>query len=90
MNELRVKVPSLHPEQRRTDAEAQRFSVWDCGRRFGKSVMSRRRLLRVAAPGKPVAYFAPTYKMLSEYWRETALELFPIIDKPNVQESGCN
>jgi len=86
MPTIEVAVERLHDAQRRTDNEAARFSVWSCGRRYGKSVLSRRRLLRVAASGKPTAYFAPTYKMLSSYWRETIAAVFPILDKPNVQE----
>jgi len=86
MPTIEIPVEALHPAQREVDNTARRFSVMCAGRRTGKSVLSRRRLLRIAATGKPVAYFAPTYKMLSDYWRETAAALFPILDKTNVQE----
>lgn len=86
MPTIEVEVETLHKAQRQTDAESVRFNVWSCGRRYGKSVLSRRRLVRKAAVNLPTAYFAPTYKMLSQYWRETAAALFPILDKSNVQE----
>ena len=86
MPTIEIPVEALHSGQRAVDTEARRFNIACMGRRFGKSILSRRRLLRIAATGKPVAYFAPTYKMLSDYWRETAAALFPIIDKVNVQE----
>lgn len=86
MQELRIKVPALHEAQREVDTHSARFNVACMGRRFGKSVLSRRRLLRAALKGEPTAYFAPTYKMLADYWRETALELHDVLDKSNVQE----
>jgi hypothetical protein len=86
MPTIELRIPALHEAQRRTDSEAGRFNVWTCGRRFGKSVLSRRRLLRTSARSLPAAYFAPTYKMLADYWRETVAEWFPIIEKMNVQE----
>ena len=86
MPTIEIPVEALHSGQRAIDTEARRFNCACMGRRFGKSTLSRRRLLRVAATGKPVAYFSPTYKMLSDYWRETAAALFPLLDKVNVQE----
>jgi hypothetical protein len=86
MQTIELQVPALHSGQRRIQEEATRFNAICCGRRFGKSVLSRRRLLRSALAGKPAAYFAPTYKMLSDYWRESIAELFPVLDKSNVQE----
>lgn len=86
MPTIEIPVEALHLGQRAVDTQARRFNVSCMGRRFGKSVLSRRRLLRIAATGKPTAYFAPTYKMLAAYWRETAAALFPILDKVNVQE----
>ena len=36
--------------------------------------------------GKPAAYFAPTYKMLAEVWKETANTLRPIATRVSSQE----
>ena len=49
-----------------------------CGRRWGKTVLAEELLLDEAGDmgclsGNPVAYFAPTYRMLMEVWR-TVLE----------------
>ena len=35
----RIELPELHPEQARIKAEAARFNVAECGRRFGKTVL---------------------------------------------------
>src|SRR5262249_668850 len=64
----------------------RRFNVVACGRRFGKSVSSFELLLGPALAGRPVSYMAPTYKMLSEVWREAKRLLKPITARVNSQE----
>jgi len=54
--------------------EAKRFNVLCCGRRWGKTVLAEELLLDESGEygclsGQPVAYFAPTYRMLMEVWR---------------------
>jgi hypothetical protein len=67
-------------------AEAKRFNVLCCGRRWGKTNLSEELLLSPDDPGNgalngfPVAYFAPTYKMLMEVWRSVNSALYEIID----------
>lgn len=57
-------------------SEANRFNVVCCGRRWGKTTLAGELLLSPDDPengalnGFPVAYGAPTYKMLMEVWRE--------------------
>lgn len=86
MSTVHLSLPKLHPAQARVKSEARRFNVLCAGRRIGKSVLSRDRLITPALMGQPTAYFCPTYKMLADYWRETVAALFPILDKSNVQE----
>ena len=59
--------------------EARRYNVGDCGRRFGKSEFGIDVLVDPALDGYPVAWFAPTYKLLTEAWRDTKRVLAPII-----------
>jgi hypothetical protein len=64
--------------------EARRFSVATCGRRFGKTTLGEDRVIEPALRGQPVAWFAPTYKMLTEVWRDLRAVLAPVtatIDK---------
>jgi len=86
MPTIDLTVEKMHTAQVAIDDSAARFRIACCGRRFGKSVLSRRRLLRSVLSQRPVAYFAPTYKMLGEYWRETINEWLPVIRKINTQE----
>lgn len=64
-----MKLPELHDWQHRVLDEAQRFNVLACGRRWGKTTLALDLLTNPALDGLPVAYFAPTYKMLDEFWR---------------------
>lgn len=48
------------------------------GRRAGKTVLGIDRLAYTALHGKPAAYFAPSYRMLSEVWREAKNLLHPV------------
>lgn len=84
-NTIRIKVDEPHPAQQQIlDGEA-RFNVITCGRRFGKTRMALLRSLKPVLNGMPVAYFAPTYKMLTEFWRD-AVELY----KPVIAPGGMN
>lgn len=67
----------LHPAQAQMVAEARRFNVADCGRRFGKTELGMDRAVRVARAGAPVGWFSPTYRMLAEVWRELVTLLRP-------------
>jgi hypothetical protein len=81
-----VELPELHPNQARVKAEAARFNVVDCGRRFGKTVLAQDLLADTVLEGKPAAYFAPTYKMLTDVWRTTCNTLRPIATRVAASE----
>jgi len=60
--------------------------VLACGRRFGKTTLGQNLVIYPALEGYPVAWFSPTYKMLSEVWREARHILKPIATSINSQE----
>lgn len=72
--------------------ERKRFNVINCGRRWGKTDLAKELLCddengdNGALNGYPVAYFAPTYKMLMEVWRAVNTLLFDVIHIKNEQE----
>lgn len=85
-NTIKLRIPRPHAAQRHVMQNAARFNVLACGRRFGKTRYGLIRSLRPLLDGKPLAYFAPTYKMLTEFWRE-AVEMYkPIITHINKSE----
>ena len=66
---MQSQLPALHARQRDILAHHARFKVLACGRRFGKTTYSLHEIMRVLETGGNVAYFAPTYRMVSEVWR---------------------
>ena len=78
---IRVKVPELHAAQIKVMTERKRFNVLDCGRRWGKSYLSVRLMIKAAHKGEPVAYFAPTYKLLEGTFKEIYSRVSEIVVK---------
>ncbi len=65
-----VELRAPHPAQAQVLAEASRFNVLQCGRRFGKTALGEDLAVEAALDGLPVGWFAPTYKFLDEAWRD--------------------
>lgn len=84
--EIRLTLPRPHAGQRTVLDGVKRFNVVACGRRWGKTCLGVHRLIAPALDRKPVAYFAPTYRMLAEVWRETRNTLQPVAAAVNVQQ----
>lgn len=86
MSEEKIILNDLHEGQALVLAESKRFNVVCCGRRWGKTFLAEELLLdpdggNGALAGHPVAYLAPTNKMLLEVWRTVLNTLEPIISK---------
>lgn len=81
-----IHLPRPHQAQAEILAEARRFNVVACGRRFGKSTLGINRLIDGALRGQPVGWFSPTYKMLAEVWRDVARALQPVVLRRSVQQ----
>lgn len=78
MARIRIQLPELHPVQQQILDEARRFNAVALGRRAGKSTLGQHVLIQAAVLGEPAGYFAPTYKLLDEFWREMRTMLEPI------------
>ena len=81
-----IHLPRPHQAQAQILAEATRFNVVACGRRFGKSTLGINRLIDGALRGQPVGWFSPTYKMLAEVWRDVVNILQPVTVRRNAQQ----
>lgn len=57
-----------------------------CGRRFGKTTLGMDRALEPILSGKPVGWFAPTYKILIPAWRDVVSLLQPITTRRSDME----
>ena len=86
MPTVTLRLPKPHDAQRRIIAESRRFNVVCCGRRFGKSTLGVDRLIEPALAGKPVAWFAPSYRILLPMYRAAVAVLAPITARRSDQE----
>lgn len=68
--------PEPHTSQKLVIAEAKRFNVADCGRRYGKTELGKRLLAEKASQGARTAYLAPSYPMAHQFYREMVDALY--------------
>lgn len=90
--ELELKLRQLHPDQERVKGELDRFNVFNCGRRWGKTALGLDLLIddprgRGLLQGYPTAWFAPNSKLFDEVWLEATDRLRPIISRVDKQKS---
>lgn len=78
-----VSLPGLHSGQERVETmlAERRFVALMCGRRWGKTKYGVRKAAMVALDGGYVGWFAPTYKIAGEAWREIVNRLSPAAAK---------
>lgn len=74
----RIDLRRPHSAQLKIKGEARRWNVVDCGRRWGKTTLGIDLAIEPALHGYPVGWFNPTYKLLSEAWRDLKRTLEPV------------
>lgn len=82
MPEIRIKLPELHSRQADANSTA-RFVIYNCGRRFGKDILMMYRASKMTRNKKPLAWFAPHYRMMTENYNELYNILAPIVTRAN-------
>jgi hypothetical protein len=85
VSETIIRLKKLHEKQKYILETKKRFNVLKCGRRFGKTTMAEELVIDPALDGFPVAYFAPTYKDLNDFWLKIKEILYPIIKSKDEQ-----
>ena len=83
---IEIQLAALHEGQQAIVDSSARFKVLACGRRFGKTLVALDMLTNRLLDGQNVAYFAPTYRMGAEVWRELKQNLHPLIRTMNEHE----
>lgn len=83
---VQLTLDEPHAGQDQLTAQAKRFNVVVCGRRWGKSTDAIGRAVEPLLRGKPVGWFNPTYPNLTESWRTVANALEPITARRSEQE----
>lgn len=86
MPTLTLTLPRPHKAQRQILRETKRFHALACGRRWGKTTLGHELAARPALERLPVGWFAPTYKLLAEAWRDIKRVLGPVLATANAQE----
>lgn len=91
MPKINIPAIDLHPAQKAVEASPARFKVLANGRRWGKTLSSLEWLLfgigGSAIDGNPVAFFAPTYQLMLEVWKDAERTLRPVTRKANKTEN---
>lgn len=83
MPTLTIRLDRPHAGQQAVIDGAKRFNVLQCGRRFGKTALAINRVVDCMLRGGKVGWFAPTYKLLDEVWRELVVivgSLNPVVN----------
>lgn len=65
--------------------ERKRFNVLKCGRRFGKTDLTKELTINPMLDGQYVGYWTPTYKDLADVWTELVFSLRDVIAHKDVQ-----
>ena len=66
--------------------EARRFNCVCIGRRAGKSELGKMQAVTPDVLTQPVGWFSPTYKDMTEVWRDMSARLAPIVARQNATE----
>lgn len=85
MPEVTLKLPKPHAGQVQVISNAARFNVLQCGRRFGKTTLGHQLAIAPALQGKPVGWFAPSYKVLLPAQEEIFRLLRPVAETNKVE-----
>jgi hypothetical protein len=84
---VQLILPELHPMQRAIKSQATRFNVLSCGRRFGKDVLGHELAVDTLIDDcAPVAWFAPTYRMMLDTFKDMRNILQPITTAVNASD----
>lgn len=79
---VRISLPKMHPAQAIVKRGMGRFNVVNCGRRFGKDILAQDRAVKFALKEHfPVAWLAPSYRMLADNFRLLSHTLSPVITR---------
>jgi predicted phage terminase large subunit-like protein len=83
---IQIALPAMHPAQQQVHDQRKRFNICVMGRRWGKSTLGVRLLKQSIIRQRPAAWFAPTYKLLDEAWREILKRYAPAVTRHSEQK----
>jgi len=86
MSTVELTLDQLHDAQWEVKLNRARFNTICAGRRFGKNILAKDVAIEELLNGYPVGWFEPTYKTLSEVWRDIKNTLAPVTRQKLEQE----
>lgn len=81
-----IKLPRRLPWQQAIMDRRARFVVAMCGRRAGKTTEGEVETAEALINGQRAAWFAPSYKLALEVWRDVLAMLGPLVKRSSEQE----
>jgi hypothetical protein len=84
--QINLTLPGLHDAQLYIKANRKRFTVMDCGRRFGKNILEEDLTAETILAGDPLGWFAPNYKILMDSWRRLVSLFAPVTKRKDESE----
>lgn len=82
---MEIRIPKPHKNQQYILENAKRFNIVKCGRRFGKTTIIKKLCKPALKNGHFIAIYHPTYKDVSEVWKDLNNVFYPAIKKKNEQ-----
>jgi hypothetical protein len=82
---MEIRIPKPHKNQDFILKNAKRFNLVKCGRRFGKTTIIKKLCKPALKDAHFIAIFTPTYKDVSEVWKDLNNVFYPAIKKKNEQ-----
>lgn len=79
MKQVLIELNGLHRGQRTVLKHARRFNMVPCGRRWGKTNLSKYLIVEAALRGEKVGLFAPAFKDIKDTWESVVKALEPVI-----------
>jgi predicted phage terminase large subunit-like protein len=77
---------TLHAKQLEIQNHPARFKILPCGRRFGKTTLMLEYIYDGILLGQLTGWFAPSYKIMGDAWREAIKDLQPLISSSNASD----
>lgn len=73
---IKIQLPKPHPGQQKVLDSTAKYRILQCGRRWGKSLISQIIAIQYLLSGKKVAYITPTHE-LGRKWFKSILQYIP-------------
>lgn len=86
MPEFAITLDALHKGQQTVIDNARRVTIVECGRRWGKTILSRRLAVETMLEGGQVGLFGPQFQDIRQTWNAIVEAVKPLIKHKGLNE----